>query len=299
MKRLFTLMLIVTMLVMSTSAVFASGNLPFEVSEMKVGLVIDGQIVTWDEDEYGRLFTTDKGRSMMPARIIAEKLGFLVGWEAETSTVSISKGENEIKFPLWATEIQTPNGLLVMEVPALPINGRTHVPVRFAAEALGVGVEWKSHKNVEGSNAYDYDYYVVLTTTDETVNEGSFGDEYWDNVHTDEVVVDIFEEASKVNKTYVAGGVMMVGADTILNSGDLTVYTGTIGQVEIQIKGWTRPGVQSTVKSLLDYWTGDDYAWNQLAVEFTETNDEWWSTPNGTQIFFTDEGSGYWIYIKK
>jgi hypothetical protein len=91
-------------------------------------------------------------------------------------------------------------------------------------------------------------FTLDISKIQEAVNESSFADKYWDTAHKDEVVVDIFEEASKVNKTYLAGGVMLVGADTILNSGELTIYTGTIGQVEIQVKNIGGAGVRSTLE---------------------------------------------------
>jgi hypothetical protein len=142
-------------------------------------------------------------------------------------------------------------------------------------------------------------FTLDISKIQEAVNESSFADKYWDTAHKDEVVVDIFEEASKVNKTYLAGGVMLVGADTILNSGELTIYTGTIGQVEIQVKNIGGAGVRSTLEGLLNHWTGDDYAWKQLDVEWTHTDGEWFQTPNGTQVKMTTEGVGTWVYIKK
>ena len=299
MKKLFTLMLILTMLVVSTSAVFAS-NLPFEISEMKVGLQIDGQIVEIPEG-YGKVVVTSVGRTIVPVRFLSEALGYSVTWNGETSTVGIEKGEDKVEFPIGATEIQTKNGLVVMELPAfvMPEENRTYVPLRFAAEALNCEVDWVSHKNIEGSANYPYDYYVTIKTSTEVVSDGSFGEAYWKNVNNDEIIVDIVEDASKVNEVYNQSGMIMVGASSLLNSGELNVYAGLKDQVEIQIKNVNGAGVLSTVERLLNYWTGDDYAWNQLAVEFTETDGEWFVTSNGTQVKMTTEGVGTWVFIKK
>jgi len=76
-----------------------------------------------------------EGRTMVPLRFIAEALGAVVGWDAESSTASV-----ELDGVAVATKI----GELApgMDVPAMILNERTLVPLRFISETLGSDVVW-------------------------------------------------------------------------------------------------------------------------------------------------------------
>lgn len=293
MKKLITIIILVAVLIMSNAMVFASGSLPFTVSEMKVGLVIDGTITTWNETNLGRLFTTDKGRAMMPVRAIAEILDFMVQWNEQTQTVTLSKDEKEIAFPIGATEIQTPNGLLTMEIPAVVINGRTMVPVRFASEALGVQVEWKSHRNVTGSSNYAYDYYVVLTTGNKPV-------EVFNPLNFDEnpEVMAVIESLPSTVKKDVDSTQIIIGQDNMINAdmAYLDVYKNTysehgdVNEMYFQILNWTKEGVQESLLGLLKVYAGKDGQEVFAKYVYGRTNDipldTWFKASGGTEYKF-------------
>ena len=92
------------------------------------------------------------GRTMLPARFVAENLGATVDWNADTQTVLISLKNSyghttkSIEITIGSkTAIITIQGLAVeyeLDAPAFVENGRTYVPVRFISEALNADVFW-------------------------------------------------------------------------------------------------------------------------------------------------------------
>ncbi|MGZ0052917.1 copper amine oxidase N-terminal domain-containing protein [Brevibacillus gelatini] len=81
-------------------------------------------------------------RTLVPIRPIAETLGFKVDWNEKTRTVTIDKGNDNIRLVV-TQKIAKKNGQTInLDVPAQIVNQRTVVPVRFIAEALSYKVDW-------------------------------------------------------------------------------------------------------------------------------------------------------------
>lgn len=83
-----------------------------------------------------------ESRTMVPIRALVERLGAQVSWEAETQTVTIVKGDQEIKLMIGAKTALV-NGVEVQLDAAAQIEGsRTLIPLRFVSEGLGLYVHW-------------------------------------------------------------------------------------------------------------------------------------------------------------
>ena len=83
------------------------------------------------------------GRTMLPARLVAEALGATVGWDAATKTVIITpKNGYPIHITIGSTEVKVGPYTTTLDAPAFIENGRTYTPVRYVAEALGGIVSW-------------------------------------------------------------------------------------------------------------------------------------------------------------
>ncbi|NLY43188.1 MAG: copper amine oxidase [Clostridiaceae bacterium] len=79
-------------------------------------------------------------RTLVPVRFIAESLGASVTWDGSTSTVQVFYGDNVISMVL-GEKAFTVNGVRKdLDVPAETYNGRTMIPLRAFAEALGKNV---------------------------------------------------------------------------------------------------------------------------------------------------------------
>ena len=83
------------------------------------------------------------GRTMLPARFVAEQLGAEVLWDDATQTVTINKkGGFSLKLTIGSTEAFVGAYPYQLDTAAFVENGRTYTPVRFIAENLGGVVSW-------------------------------------------------------------------------------------------------------------------------------------------------------------
>lgn len=86
------------------------------------------------------------GRTFVPFRAVFEALGAEVGYEDATRTVTAVRGDTTVQFVVGEKSMKiTENGeTQTVEIDAASYiqNGRTMVPVRFAAQALGCIVGW-------------------------------------------------------------------------------------------------------------------------------------------------------------
>jgi len=129
-------------------------------------------------------------------------------------------------------------------------------------------------------------------------------EDYWrTDVMTDPVILKLMDNTRLVTRVPDSYMIVLGTANTI-NTGTLQVFTGlnkdNSSTIAFQITGWSSPGVQYMTRSLLNYWTPDGaYIWKELAIDFTESIDEWWTAPNGTEVYFTSKGIGFWVYIKR
>jgi len=83
-----------------------------------------------------------KDRTMVPIRAIVEAMGGSAGWEESNRQITLQYRQNTVF--MWVDSYNiTVNGVQkTMDVAPTIINGRTMVPLRFAAENLGCEVEW-------------------------------------------------------------------------------------------------------------------------------------------------------------
>ncbi len=81
-------------------------------------------------------------RTLVPIRAIVEGMGGNVGWDEAARQVDLLYADNEVSMWLGSKQLIANNNNLTMDVPPDILNGRTMLPIRFAAENLGCTVEW-------------------------------------------------------------------------------------------------------------------------------------------------------------
>ncbi len=79
--------------------------------------------------------TIVENRTMVPLRYVAEALGVEVEWVESTQTVVMKQGGKQLSFAIGKI---TPG----MDVPAMIVNSRTLVPIRYISESFGAKVNW-------------------------------------------------------------------------------------------------------------------------------------------------------------
>lgn len=90
----------------------------------------------------------ENGRTLVPLRGIFEAIGATVTWDNANRTAVISRDSLEIKVPIGSQTASVNGEARTLEVPAKIIEGRTLVPVRFIAEAMGAQVGWNNEKQI-------------------------------------------------------------------------------------------------------------------------------------------------------
>ena len=91
------------------------------------------------------------GRTMLPARFVAENLGATVSWNEEKQLVSINgKNENDenvlILITIGAEYAEVNGENIKLDAPAFIENDRTYTPIRFVSERLGAKVDWNENE---------------------------------------------------------------------------------------------------------------------------------------------------------
>ena len=104
----------------------------------KLKIRLDGKEVVTDVSP----FIDANGRTMVPVRFISEALAAKVDWDDNTRTVIVTKGSTVIKLVIGSRQIIINGTAATMDTAAIIRDGRTFVPVRFIAEALGLTVGW-------------------------------------------------------------------------------------------------------------------------------------------------------------
>lgn len=81
-------------------------------------------------------------RTLLPVRFVTEAFGATVSWDGQTSTATIRTKDVTVEITIGKTTA-TVNGTEVpLDSPAIIVESRTYMPVRFIAEALGAIVSW-------------------------------------------------------------------------------------------------------------------------------------------------------------
>jgi len=89
-----------------------------------------------------------QGRVLVPLRAIFESLSAEVDWDSDAKTVTGRKGNTVVKLKINDKYATINDKVRELDVPAVIVNGRTLVPIRFIAESLGASVLWDGDKRL-------------------------------------------------------------------------------------------------------------------------------------------------------
>ena len=82
------------------------------------------------------------GRMMLPIRFVAEAFGAAVGWDGDTATATVAAGDTVITVRIGEKQILANGAAVPLDTAAFIEGGRTYLPVRAVADALGAEVGW-------------------------------------------------------------------------------------------------------------------------------------------------------------
>ncbi len=81
-------------------------------------------------------------RTMVPIRAIVEAMGGTVSWDNSSQQITLIANGNTVNMWVGKTEITVNGERRQIDAPPIIQNGRTYVPIRFAAENLNAEVDW-------------------------------------------------------------------------------------------------------------------------------------------------------------
>lgn len=82
------------------------------------------------------------GRTLVPVRYLADELGAQTAWNGTTQTVTVTEGNTTITLVIGSTTLTVNGTASPMDVAPVISNGRTYLPARYVAQALGATVSW-------------------------------------------------------------------------------------------------------------------------------------------------------------
>lgn len=144
-------------------------------AENKVGFISDGELVMWDEDEFGSIQIRDS-RTLIPLRIVSESLGLKVSWDNHNREALVRHKGQLYRFPIDKNLIIGPSKTVTTDVKNTIIGNRTYLPLRAFFELVGYEVDWQSSKKIEvsakGENKpMDHASFVIVKTPNESVED--------------------------------------------------------------------------------------------------------------------------------
>lgn len=85
---------------------------------------------------------TENGRTLLPVRFISESFGAEVGWNESTQTVTVDYNGTKVLMQLGSTTMRVNGKEITLDVAPKTVGGRTMLPLRAMAEAVGKKVFW-------------------------------------------------------------------------------------------------------------------------------------------------------------
>ena len=107
--------------------------------ELPLRVVVNGSKLEFPDEQP---FIDENGRTQTPARFIGEALGATVTWDGNEKKAIFSLAGTTLVLYIGKKEYDVNGVKKQMDTEALLLGGRTFVPARYVAEALGATVDW-------------------------------------------------------------------------------------------------------------------------------------------------------------
>lgn len=91
---------------------------------------------------------TSSGRTLVPVRYLGDALSAQTDWDGNIRTVTVTKGSMTISMVIGSKTLNVNGQTLTMDQAPVISNGRTYLPARWVAEALGNTVSWNASSRI-------------------------------------------------------------------------------------------------------------------------------------------------------
>lgn len=115
-------------------------NKDWDLEQKPVKIQVNGTVLSVDAQSRPYI---EHDKVLVPCRLVAERIGCTVTWNAVNRTVVISRGNNTISVEVNSGEINVNGSAVQTEVKPVLKNGKLFIWVRNLAEPFGYDVAWK------------------------------------------------------------------------------------------------------------------------------------------------------------
>lgn len=217
-KRFFAFVLVITVL---------AALIPNTFAENEIKVYVNGELQSYDQ-----MPVMINDRVLVPMRAIFESLGAKVFWDDDNFKAEAVKDFTRVSIGIGKKYATVNSQSVALDSPAVLVNDRTLVPVRFVSESLGASVNWNNDENA-----------VEITYEELYRNKIDFED----------------SKEYKANVDYVYGGGM--NGKTTIESGE--DHTGNIGRY-MKIEGFQTKSHRFKLANIFP----KEYSSNRYSVSF-------------------------------
>lgn len=115
---------------------------PKEPERIPMKVKFNGNLMIFENEQ---LPIIKYGVTLIPLRVIFEKLGAKVEWNQDTYAVTATKENTTIILSVGDSTAIINGAVVKLEQPSEIVNDKTMIPLRFVSEALGAKVDWEPY----------------------------------------------------------------------------------------------------------------------------------------------------------
>ena len=119
----------------------------------KITVVLNGEELLFDVPPQ-----IISGRTMVPIRAVFEALGAELEWNSATRTATATVDDYVVKCTIDSKILTVCGESIEMDVAPVIVDGRTLMPLRYAAEAFGCNVSWYAALRTAVISSYDFSF---------------------------------------------------------------------------------------------------------------------------------------------
>jgi len=127
---------LVLLLILSLTTIFSTVSF---AAEPPINVVVNDSKLDFPD---AQPFVDANGRTQIPAKYIGEALGATVTWEVKDRKAEFTFGNKQIVLYIGKKSYLVDNQTKQMDTTAILKDGRTFVPAKYIAEALGANIKW-------------------------------------------------------------------------------------------------------------------------------------------------------------
>jgi len=141
-------------------------GIPVAVAASEITVVANGEYV-----EFTHTPLLESGRMLVPMREMFTAVGAAVTWDNTTRTALAVVDNVRVSIPVGSFLPTVNDDPILIDVPAMLVDNRMYIPLRFAAEALGADVVWEASTGT----------VFIITAADTSTVEAKGGEGDWNN----------------------------------------------------------------------------------------------------------------------